>query len=323
MEILLKGTRTEIPLRLIPYVANWATVSYLQYNFGYLLLQRFLHKYYRICIYRFIAERSGSLCLHCEQGTILLQLATQGPISSIIQGYGQVRLQSGQYAFCYFPAGTHEIQLDAGEYETMYITLHASLLEELAESLEEMSAILARLYTASSQGACLTPLEMDYRMQDIISDIRHCRETGGNLLVELGTNIRNLLNLYRKTLQAAARQKKLQDSIYTAAVVSIQEEVAKNPSIQQHTLAYFARKHNMSQSTLKRYFKAVCKKTLHRYVWEECMKKAVWMRYNQQLSLEEIADEVGYADKSGFLKSFKKYAGSNDNGSRLSHSGYL
>ncbi|GAA0526526.1 helix-turn-helix domain-containing protein [Chitinophaga japonensis] len=311
MEILLKGTRTEIPLRLIPYVANWATVSYLQYDFGHLLLQRFLHKYYRICIYRFIADRSGSLRLQCEQGTILLQLITEGPIKNIIQGYGHVLLQSGQYAFCYFPAGTHEIQLDAGEYESMYITLHTSLLEELAESLEDMRAILSCLHTASSQGACLTPLEMDYRMQDIISDIRRCRETGGNLLVEFSTSIRNLLNLYRKALQAADQLRKLQASVYTAAVISIQEEVAKNPSIQQHTLAYFARKHNMSQSTLKRYFKAVCKKTLHRYVWEECMKKAVWMRYSQQLSLDEIADEVGYADKSGFLKSFKKYAGGN------------
>lgn len=307
MEISLKGTQTEIPLQLAPFVANWATATYRQCDFGDLLSQSFSYKFYRIYIYRFIAERPCCLPLYCSESAVVLQLATQGPIKSVIEGFGEILLQTGEYNFFYLPAGTHAICLSTGEYESIYIVLEASLLEELAESREEMKELLGYLHDSSKKGAGLTTRSMDYRMQELIKGMRSCRETGGNLLVEFSTNIRNLLNLYRKSLNDVEYCLQLRAASYMTAMMSIREEIIRNPSIQRHTLAYFSRKHNMSQSTLKRYFKAVFNKTLHGFVREECMKKASWMRNNVALSLDDIADEVGYADKSGFLKSFKQF----------------
>ncbi|HEY0612251.1 MAG TPA: AraC family transcriptional regulator [Chitinophaga sp.] len=307
MEIPLKGTRTEIPLQLAPFVANWATATYQQCDFGDLLSQTFLYKFYRIYIYRLLAERPACLPLHCTEGAVVLQLVTQGPIRSVVEGLGEILLQTGQYNFYYLPAGTHALCLSTGEYESIYIVLSATLLEELAESREEMKELLGYLRHSSKTGAGLTPRSMDYRMQELIKGMRNCRETGGNLLVEFSTNIRNLLNLYRKSLNVVEYSLQLRAAGYMTAMLSIREEIVQNPSIQQHTLTYFSRKHNMSQSTLKRYFKAVFNKTLHEFVREECMKKASWMRNNVAVSLDDIADEVGYADKSGFLKSFKQF----------------
>jgi len=307
MEIPLKGTPAEIPLRLAPYVANWATATYQQCDFGDLLSQTFLYKSYRIYIYRFLAERPACLPLRCTEGAVVLQLVTQGPIKSVIEGLGEILLQTGQYNFFYLPAGTHALCLSTGEYESIYIVLGATLLEELAESREEMKELLDYLRYSRKTGAGLTPRLMDYRMQELIKGMRNCRETGGNLFVEFSTNIRNLLNLYRKSLNDVEYSLQLRAAGYMTAMMSIREEIVRNPSIQQHTLTYFSRKHNMSQSTLKRYFKAVFNKTLHEFVREECMKKASWMRNNVAVSLDDIADEVGYADKSGFLKSFKQF----------------
>jgi AraC-like DNA-binding protein len=307
MEIPLKGTPTEIPLQLAPLVANWATATYQQCDFGDLLSQTFLYKFYHIYIYRFLAERPACLPLQCTEGAVVLQLVTQGPIKSVIEGLGEILLQTGQYNFFYLPAGTHALCLSTGEYESIYIVLGVTFLEELAESREEMNELLGYLRRSHKTGAGLTPRSMDYRMQELIKSMRSCRETGANLLVEFSTNIRNLLNLYRKSLNDAEYSLQLRAAGYMTAMISIREEIIRNPSIQQHTLTYFSRKHNMSQSTLKRYFKAVFSKTLHEFVREECMKKASWMRNNVAVSLDDIADEVGYADKSGFLKSFKQF----------------
>lgn len=307
MEIPLKGSPGEIPPRLAPFISNWATVSYQQCDFGDVLSQTLLYKLYRIYIYRFVAERPACLPLHCTEGAVVLQFVTQGPIKSVIEGLGEILLQTGQYNFYYLPAGTHALCLSTGEYELIYIVLDASLLEELAESRDEMKELLECLRHSSKTGAGLTPRLMDYRMLELIKSMRNCRETGGNLQVEFSTNIRNLLNLYRKSLNDVEYCLQLRASGYMSAMMSIREEIVQNPSIQYHTLGYFARKHNMSQSTLKRYFKAVFSKTLHEFVREECMKKASWMRNNVALSLDDIADEVGYADKSGFLKSFKQF----------------
>ncbi|KAA2240875.1 helix-turn-helix transcriptional regulator [Chitinophaga agrisoli] len=307
MDILPKGAPIELPLPLTPCVANWATACYQQYDFGYLLTQSFLNRYYQIYLQRFIAERPAHCFLHCPHGTVVLQFTLQGPITGAISGHGEIELLTGQYSCFYLPAGIHTFRMHAGEYECLYIALDASLLEELAASRDEIKKLLVCLHTASEHGACLSLRQMDYRVQDVIAEMRACKETGANLLMELRTNISTLLNLYRKSLNAAEHFKHLRSTAYTPTMISIQEEVSQNPSIQKHTLSYFARKHNMSQSTLKRYFKDIFEKTLHEYVWEECMKKAVWMRSNPAMSIEDIADEVGYADKSGFLKSFKQF----------------
>jgi AraC-like DNA-binding protein len=307
MEILLKGTPEELPLRLAPFIAHWATVNYLKCDFGYLLSQAFLYKFYRIYIHRFIINEPSSVLVYNERGTVVLQFTTQGPMKSGITGLGEILLQSGEYTFFYLPEGIHKIWLAPGEYESFYIMTEGFLLEELAESREEVKDLLLHLQHASKEGACLSPREMDYRIQELVKDIRHCRETGNDLLIEFSTAIRNLLNFYRKSLNDLEYCQQLRATAYSAALMSIRQEITRNPSIQHHTLAYFSKKYNMSQSTLKRYFKVVFKKTLHEFVWEECMKKASFMRNNPTLSLEDIADEVGYADKSGFLKSFKQF----------------
>ncbi len=307
MDILPKGAPMEIPLSLMPSVAQWATACYQQYDFGYLLTQSFLYRHYQIYLQRFIAERPALFFLYCPGGTVVLQITLQGPITGAISGYGDIRLQTGQYSCFYLPAGIHTFHMDAGAYECMYIALDACLLEELAASRDEIKKLLECLHTASEKGACLSLRQMDYRVQDVIAEMRACKETGANLLMELRTSISTLLNLYRKSLNAAEHFRNLRSTVYTQTMTSIKEEINQNPSIQRHTLAYFARKHNMSQSTLKRYFKDIFEKTLHEYVWEECMKKAAWMRGNPAMSIEDIADEVGYADKSGFLKSFKQF----------------
>jgi AraC-like DNA-binding protein len=307
MEILPKGTPENVPERLMPFIADWATVSYTRHCFGNVLLQAFLHRHYRIYIYRFITGQPGTIHLRCPLGTVVLQLATLGPVKSYIKGYGESLLQTGQFNFFYLPAGMHAYQLEAGEYELVQIIPDGSLLEELAASRDDLKALLTHLRTASEQGCCLTPRQMNYRVQDVLTTMLQSKEAGGNLLMELSTGITNLLNLYRKSLNDAEYMKKLRASYYTPTLITIREEIAQNPHIQQHTLAYFARKYNMSQSTLKRYFKETFQQTLHEFVREECMKKAAWMRGNAAMSLDDIADEVGYADKSGFLKSFKKY----------------
>lgn len=307
MEIFPKGTPTDVPDRLMPFIAGWATASYTKHDFGHLLLQVFMYKRYRIYIQRFITEQAATTYFRCPVGTAVLQLAIMGPVSNNIKGYGESTLQTGQFNFFYLPAGLHELNLGAGEFELIHIVPDGLMLDELAASREDMKRALTHLRTASEEGCCLTPRQMNYRVHDVLASMLQSKESGGNLLVELSTGISNLLNLYRKSLNDAECMKQLRASYYTGTLITMREEILLNPHIQQHTLAYFARKYNMSQSTLKRYFKETFHQTLHEFVREECMKKAAWMRGNASLSLEDIADEVGYADKSGFLKSYKKY----------------
>ncbi len=90
-------------------------------------------------------------------------------------------------------------------------------------------------------------------------------------------------------------------------LLKIQEEISQHPNIRLHTVSYFARKHHIGGSTLKRVFKQHFQITLHDFVMIKCMQKAQRLMENKTLSIVSIAEELGYADRSGFLRTYKKF----------------
>ena len=90
-------------------------------------------------------------------------------------------------------------------------------------------------------------------------------------------------------------------------IVKICSEISENPHIDKHTAEYFALKFNMTEKTIQRNFKKLINTTLHHFVMEECMKKAFLLRQDLKMTLGDVAEELGYADKSGFIKVFKKW----------------
>lgn len=91
-------------------------------------------------------------------------------------------------------------------------------------------------------------------------------------------------------------------------VVEIHKEVINNPDISRHMISYFVAKHKISAPTLQRTFKKYAHITLHDFVTRECMKKADLLMKEKNLTIENISGQLGYADRSGFLKAYKKYS---------------
>jgi AraC-like DNA-binding protein len=302
------GIDAEIPCHLKAFTSEWTSVTYKQYDFGSILNQTFSGKLFCIYIFRFTVVSPVNLFLSCNQ-SIALQFIISGAIQASVKGYADVLLEKGYYSMLYLPEGMHPFLLEPGEHETFNIVLEPELLEDLADSREEIKQLVELLQTSSENGKRLVPMQMNYMVLDIVRGIRQCKETGGNLFMELKTAISNLLNLYRKALNDKEYVRKLPASPYKETLVNIREEVMVNPNKQTHTLAYFAKKYNLSEPTLKRVFTAFFKKPLHEFVTEECMKKAAWLAQDPELSLDDIADIIGYAERSGFIRAFKRYHG--------------
>ena len=96
---------------------------------------------------------------------------------------------------------------------------------------------------------------------------------------------------------------------YRDTMIRIHTDITQQPNIRAHSLSQFARKYNMSESTLKRSFKASFKKPLHKMVTAICMERALWLLKDSVLSVEEMAAVLGYQEKSGFIRAFKRYYG--------------
>jgi AraC-like DNA-binding protein len=68
-----------------------------------------------------------------------------------------------------------------------------------------------------------------------------------------------------------------------------------------------AKEFALSESTLKRHFKAIYGKTMYEYYLEKKMELAKWLLQEKKVSVSETAYMLGYEKVSAFITIFKKY----------------
>lgn len=68
-----------------------------------------------------------------------------------------------------------------------------------------------------------------------------------------------------------------------------------------------AKEFALSESTLKRHFKAVYGRTMYDYYLEKKMALAKWFLQERKISVSETAYRLGYEKVSAFISIFKKY----------------
>lgn len=69
---------------------------------------------------------------------------------------------------------------------------------------------------------------------------------------------------------------------------------------------FLASKASMAPNSFLRLFKTVTGSTLQQYVQQKRIEKAILMMHNQELSIDQIAEQCGYGDRQHFSKVFKR-----------------
>ena len=92
----------------------------------------------------------------------------------------------------------------------------------------------------------------------------------------------------------------------TVLLNSIIEYVYNNFDNSQFTISNAAEKFHISSSYLRRYFKEMTGKTMHEFIDEIRMEKAVNLLKQPDIQLKDISDEIGYYNYSSFIRKFKE-----------------
>lgn len=302
------GKDIPIPDHLQPYLAPWSDRQYRQYQFGTILIQTFIHKHYRIYIYRFMITRPVNLYFSVDQPTLALRHMLAGKVYAEVQGFGRVLLEPQCYNLIYLPNSVNEAWFEAGDAESLHMELEYTWLEEMAESSKEIAELMNRVMTASSEGKLLQPVLIDYTVSDALQAIRHSRETGGILLMEFKTGILKILTQYCKALTEQEHLSGLPAMPNKDLLVKIWEMIKANPHIHL-TLSRLARENHMHEKTLSRHFMRLFKKSLPAFVHEQCMARAYFLITTTNRHLADIAYDLGYTEMSNFNRAFKKHHG--------------
>jgi AraC-like DNA-binding protein len=300
------GKTVAIPEHLQHVLAPWGSWQYRQYKFGHILTQTFLHKHYRIYIYRFQIDEPVHLYFSCSQPTIALRHMLAGKVFADVTGFGKVLLEPHRYGLIYLPASINKAWFEAGAAESLHMELEYTWLEEMAESNQEIAGLMHRVMTASNEGKMLQPAILDYIVQETLETIRHSRETGGYLLMEFKTGILKILTQYGKAIKDHDFFSRLPPAPDKDRLVHIWETVRADPHI-HHTLSRLAKEHHMHEKTLSRHFRRLFNISLSTHVQEQCMARAHFLITTTQRPVIEIANDLGYTEISNFNRAFKRY----------------
>lgn len=115
--------------------------------------------------------------------------------------------------------------------------------------------------------------------------------------------------LFLSTIEKPPRDKREPLTLQQVSIVkAVQKEITAHMT-RRFTVEHLAKKHGISQTTLKKCFKGVYGSTISQYVKEYRMVKAKELLLHTDDSIMEIANCVGYENSSKFAVAFQKIIG--------------
>ena len=238
------------------------------------------------------AEANNILLLNfCQKGRCEVAL-DDGQFALLSQGYMAVGTQQAQEEYCY-PGSLYEgielfLDLDALSRQPY------PLFQESEVSPEEIMEHLhthRRLYLASTPPTVQTALDELWQLRD-------SQELG---LIKL-LSARLLWEVKRQPVEASPSIRYFTRS--QVAIARETREILCADLSQNHTARELAERFQVSETSLKNYFRGVFGENLSIFLREARMRRAAELLRDTELRVAEIAAQVGYENQSKFAAVF-------------------
>lgn len=187
------------------------------------------------------------------------------------------------------PGGEHDIDLIAGH---MIDTISLEEHTDLTHMKNKLGAVLAYLCEQYSKKSAIG-VNIDHFVLDEINEIARKKT-----LDEIRSSFFNALHLiYRRCSTSLTN--------CDAAIISQFESIVSTRYASPLTLKDIAKELNISYSYLSTLVNKVLQKRFGQYLIETRVNASLPLLRNSNLSIAEIAHQVGFADQSHFSKSFR------------------
>jgi two-component system response regulator YesN len=148
---------------------------------------------------------------------------------------------------------------------------------------------------------------MNYRTLTIVQNLRTCKMEGAFLHLELHKFILELLSEYFRDLKEHDEDETGPPTYYKNLLEKIKNHILIAPNTREHTIANLTRLFAISGSALTRAFKKSNDMSLSEFVHQQVMAKSHYLLTTTDKTIEEIAEELGYAWRPAFEHAFKNF----------------
>jgi AraC-like DNA-binding protein len=302
----IPGEEHTAPGDWLRFVSPWSKSRFRRHDFGSTLIQELITPAFKIFIWRLDIEQTVRLYPSAEKPTIALQFTLEGNIPCKLTGFGDKLLEKGNFEMFYVPTGYNEAWFEPGQYESLHIELKPHYLEELTAVRPEIKALVSRLQAASSKGLPLAVARMNYITAAIIQNLKSCNRKAAALQLEMHKYILELLCEYLSAILQKEEDEKRINIPRKDLMIRIRDHILSSPNVHDHTLEKLARHFRINETMLKREFKALYEISVSEYVRVQVLERAHYLLTTTNRTVEDIAEEVGYAWRPAFDEAFKK-----------------
>lgn len=181
------------------------------------------------------------------------------------------------------------------------------LMEAFPDDEIEMRLFINNLHDREHPTMLLESLSPDeYR---VVSDLFKSGSEDLNSHLHIKAEVLLLIADFFKKIAESKKEELWGKILYFDKMVIAEKTLKENLHEIFPGIKMIAKKISLSESTLKRYFKAVFHKSIHEYYLELKMEEAKQLLLEKNITVNEVAAILQYEKVSSFIESFKKHHG--------------
>ena len=277
-------------------------------EWGTVIFQSLQTEGFTIWHFRYLIKEDTCLHIRAAIATSVLHIALKNSFDVDAPGWERTRLKEEQFNFSYFPAIDIKLQLPPGEYAGFGINYSTNDLQQLIPHFAGMRPFLQQAEAGTPCRLCPGHLYASPQMLATVKNILDLKYTDGlgRLYIEHEAWALLMLAIHLVgeerdrpfviTATDTVRMESVRDWL-----LSLQDDPGSLPAI--------ARRFAINEFRLKRDFKAVFGTTVFDYLLQIRMQRAEQLLKDSELSIAEIAYNVGYSSGAHFSDAFRKRFG--------------
>lgn len=313
-ESLLNETTTtaDVPEHCRRYRIAGAKPVYTEGRFGFYFSQEIKVDDYRIWYYIYSIRQRITLPLIIEIFSAILHYILEGRVTCRIAGISrEIEVRQGRYQLSLLTPGlVHEITLEPDLHRSLHIGIPNQPLLDLAGQYPHFNTLL---HMDQEVNTPVPLFRINKRIQAVIEEIVICREEKAKEQMYLLERVLGLLNRYLEDTDTHRRRLQLERSTlnlndleaYILAHLEIPDYKADNPL----TLKRLAKSCGMTPTSFHAAYSRHYKMPLDNLVAKLRVEQAMKILKNSSHTVTEIAEMVGYTEKTNLTRAFKRHYG--------------
>ncbi|MDR1909670.1 MAG: AraC family transcriptional regulator [Spirochaetaceae bacterium] len=218
----------------------------------------------------------------------------------------RMRLQTNQGAFSFITKTIETCEYQAGRsYKAFRINFAKSRIEKITEEF----GFAINGFSQKNSNFCMSYFETTPECRFIIEQITRCHYSGAIKMLYLDSKINELLAHSLELLQNKIIDKAPRISRTDVEKLLRAKEILDRDITTRITIPQLTRMVYLNEYKLKNGFKHIFGKPVYRYLLDNRMEQARMLLERKTFHIEEIAERVGYSDRSSFSKAFFKRYG--------------